>query len=610
LLVERASISYYLHTIMARKPEIAELPTRVLMQELGSEKRHKKVFVFGALGVVALGGIAFAVVHVAEGRRTAAREAAFGAVSVCLLGDAALSGGETPAARVASVKLGVIGVSPEKRGGWPQVCAKHAFALSALESKSPLGTAAEALGKQLETDANATQDLGPKVTAFFAEAEKAKVKGAPPADAAKAPKPATVTLSAEAWSGLPKFASGAFRLANIREESAPGGKKLFFLIDEKESPDGALICTAEASETAVKCMKVPAGAAAFSPGLRLIGTTENGARPFYFAGDRGQLGVFPPDAKGTLATTVTYGASSRADGSFAYLSRPEKSKDLQLTYFPATGAPTEQIALRGDELDAPTKAGLFWDWLVWRSPAKAGPPAAAAHLYARKLEAGALGPASDVGELEMSPLAELDRTESHLAACRSDDAIAIRVRAEKGDQVVFFASGRWSAPFTASTKGGAFTCHGLEAISTTIEHSSESDKDFPTVTQAKCNMAGCTTATISMRRVLAGAAEIAPIDPQNVVAADVGGKLLIAWNAGASGGLRMRLAPADQIGDAADVILAAPREEKNGNATSPISQLRAVSANGFAILFMSTSSGVRALRIEPNGKVAPMAGSL
>lgn len=580
------------------------------MQELGSEKRHKKVFVFGALGVVALGGVAFGVVHVAEGRRTAAREAAFGAVSACLLGDAALASGETPAARVASVKLAVVGAAPEKRGGWPQVCAKHAFALSALDSKAPLGAAAEALGKQLETDANATQDLGPKITALWAEAEKEKVKGAPPADAVRAPKPAAVLLGAEAWSGLPKFVSGAFRLANVREESAPG-KKLFFLIDEKESPDGALICTAEASEAAIKCMKVPAGAAAFSPGLRLIGTTENGARPFYFAGDRGQLGVFPPDAKGTVATTVVYGATSRADGSFAYLSRPDnKSKDLQLTYFPATGASTEQVVLGASDLDAPNKAGLFWDWLVWRAPAKAGPPAVASHLFARKLEAGALKEATDVGELDGPPLAELDRAEPHLAACRSDDAIAIRVRAQKGDQIVFFASGRWSAPFTASTKGGAFTCRGLEAITTTVEHTSETDKDYPTITQAKCNMAGCTTTTVSMRRVLAGAAEIAPIDAGNVVAADVGGKLLIAWNAGVSGGLRMRLAAADQIGDASDVIIAAPREEKNGNAASPIVQLRALSASGFGILLMNTTFGVRALRIDPNGKVSPLGATL
>jgi hypothetical protein len=609
-LEARASFSYYQHTIMARKPEIAEMPTRFLMQELGSEKRHKRVFVFGALGVVLLGGAVFGVIHVADGRRTAAREAAFGGISACLLGDGALKEGETPAARVASVKLAVVGTSPEKRGGWPAVCAKHAFTLSSLDGKSPLGTAAEALAKQLETDANATQDLGPKVTALFGEAEKAKVKGAAPADAVKAPKPATVLLSAEQWSGLPKFVSGAFRPVNVREETSPG-KKLFFLIDEKESPDGALICTAEAGgEAAVKCMKVPAGAAAFSPGLRLIGTTEDGARPFYFAGDRGQLGVFPPGAKGTIATTVVFGATSRKDGSFAYLARPAKSKDLQLTYFPATGASTEQTVLTGSELDTPTKAGLFWDWLVYRSPAKAGPPATPSHLYARKLEGGTLGEAIDVGELDAPPLAELERNESHLSACRSDDAIAIRVRGEKGDQIVFFASGRWSAPFTTSTKGGAFSCRGLEAVTTTIEHTSETDKDFPTITQAKCNMAGCTTATVSMRRLLAGAAEIAPIDASNAVAVDVGGKLMIAWNAGVTGGLRMRLAAADQIGDASDVILASPREEKNGQAATPITQLRALPANGYAILFLNTTSGVRALRIDPNGKVVPMAGTL
>ncbi len=609
MLLAQAPISYYRRTIMARKPEIAELPTRLLMQEIGSEKRHKKVFVFGALGVVVLGGAVFAVVHVAEGRRTAAREAAFGGITACLLGSDALKEGETPAARVASVKLAVVGTAPEKRGNWPASCAKDAFKLSSLESKSSLGTAAEALGKALETDTNATQDLGGKVDALWAEAEKAKLKGVVPADATKAPKPAVVQITAEAWAALPKFVSGAFRLANVREEPWPG-KKLYFLIDEKDSPDGALICTADGSEPAVKCMKVPAAAAAYSPGLRLLGGTEEGARPFYFAGDRGQLGVFPPDAKGTLATTVVYGAASHKDGSFAFLSRPEKSKDLQLTVFPATGPSTDQIVLRGDELDTPAKAGLFWDWFVYRSLAKAGPPPVTSHLYARKLEGATLKEPVDVGELEAPPFAELERGESQLSACKSDDGLAVRVRGEKGDQIVFLASGRWSAPFTASTRGGTLTCRGLEAIVTTIEHTSETDKDFPTVTQAKCNMAGCTTTTVSMRRVLAGAADIAPIDASNVVAADVGGKLMIAWNAGVSGGLRMRLAPADQIGDAPDVLLAAPRIEKNGQAASPITQLRALPASGWAILFMNTTSGVRALRVEPNGKVTPLPGTI
>lgn len=585
------------------------MPTRWLMQELGSAKRHKRVFVFGAFGIVLLAGATYGIIHVADARRTAAREAALGEIQSCLLGADALKEGETPEARVASVKLAVVGLPPEKHGNWPAVCAKSAFALSAVESKSPLGTAAEALGKALETDTNAVQDLGPKVTALWVEAEKAKVKAVAPADATKAPKGATVQLGAEQWAALPKFASGAFRLANLREEPAPG-KKLFFIVDEKDSPDGALICSVEASDSGVKCQKIPAAAAAFSPGLRLIGTTEDGARPFYFAGDRGQLGVFPPDAKGTVATTVVFGATSRKDGSFAFLSHPDKSKDLRLTVFPATGAPSEEIVLRGDELDTPTKAGLFEDWFVFRSPAKAGPPAVASQLLARKLEGTSLKEPIVIGDLEPPPAGELDHTLSQLAACKSDDALAVRVRSDKGDQISFFASGRWTAPFTASTQGGTLTCHGLEAFSTVVEHSSETDKDFPTITQAKCNMAGCTTTTVSLRRMLAGAAEIAPLDASNVAAVDDGGKLLVVWNSGMVGGLRMRIAPADQIAEAPDVILANPREMKDGAMNSPVTQLRALSANGFAIVFLNTTGGVRALRVDSNGKVSPLPASL
>ena len=40
------------------------------------------------------------------------------------------------------------------------------------------------------------------------------------------------------------------------------------------------------------------------------------------------------------------------------------------------------------------------------------------------------------------------------------------------------------------------TCHGLEAIITTVDHSPDRDKDYPTITQAKCNTSGCTTTKV------------------------------------------------------------------------------------------------------------------
>src|SRR5262249_5218809 len=154
----------------------------------------------------------------------------------------------------------------------------------------------------------------------WAEAKAAKVNAGPPAEGAiKAPKATPPLWTADQFRGLPKFLSGSFSLTNVREQGAPGSK-LYFLIDQKDTPEGPVLCAANATDPDIKSQKAPEAVATLSPGLRLIGTTEDMARPFYFAGDRGQLGVFPPDGKHPVAADVNaYGASIRADGSIGML---------------------------------------------------------------------------------------------------------------------------------------------------------------------------------------------------------------------------------------------------------------------------------------------------
>ena len=175
--------------------------------------------------------------------------------------------------------------------------------------------------------------------------------------------------------------------------------------------------------------------------------------------------------------------------------------------------------------------------------------------------------------------------------------------------VAFYTGGRWSAPVKSTTRGGAFTCHGLEAISTTVEHASDRDKDFPTVNQSKCNTSSCTTTKVDLRIVLAGL-DIAPADAGGSVAADVGGKLLFLWNAGTVGGLRMRFAPADRIKDAEDVIITDGREDKAGALVSSIAAMRVIANNTFALVFLSTTAGVKVLRADAAGKLTPLQASL
>jgi hypothetical protein len=603
---------------MARKPEIAELSTRLLMQTLGSDRRYKRIVVFGGIAVVVVGAAVYGVARTVDARDTAAREAAYGSLGVCLVGAEPLKDGEAPSARVANIKLGVVGVAPDKRGAkagelaWPASCFTQAYALAEHAAGTPLGTAAEALAKALRADAAATGDEHAEIDKVWAEAAAAKVKAAPPADAVPAPKPAAPLFTADQFKALPKFLSGGFSLANVREEPDPGGK-LYFLVDQKDTPEGPVLCTAVATDTTVKCIKVPEAVATLSPGLRLIGSTEDMARPFYFAGDRGQLGIFPPDAKNAVASGQTYGATARADGSIGLLMRKEGGKELHLLQQPAPGAPggalpVDQTVLQPTDFDTPTQTGMFWDWIAYRSLGKLG---AASHLFARKVEGPVVKPAVDVGEIEeIAPMDKAERDREQVAGCKSDDAIAVRVRGQKGDEVAFFAAGRWSAPVKSTTRGGAFTCHGLEAVSTVVEHSPDRDKDYPTITQSRCNTSGCTPVKVDVRQLLAGL-EIAPSDAGGSVAADAGGKLLFVWNAGAVGGLRMRLGAPDRLKEAEDVIITDGRDEKTSAGVSSIASMRVLQTNTFALLFLGTTSGVKVLRVEPaTGKLTPLQGTL
>jgi hypothetical protein len=176
--------------------------------------------------------------------------------------------------------------------------------------------------------------------------------------------------------------------------------------------------------------------------------------------------------------------------------------------------------------------------------------------------------------------------------------------------VAFFTGGRWSKPVKTSTRGGAFTCHGLEATSTVVEHGSDRGRDSLLITQARCETSGCTTIKVDMRRLLS-AVDISPVDADNDAAAEVGGTLLVVWNAGPAGGLRMRMAAPERFKDTEDVVISGTRQEKGGYAVSSVDAMRLVASESFAVLFLSTTTGLKVLRIEPSsGKVTALAATL
>ncbi len=88
----------------------------------------------------------------------------------------------------------------------------------------------------------------------------------------------------------------------------------------------------------------------------------------------------------------------------------------------------------------------------------------------------------------------------------------------------------------------------------------------------------------------------------------MGGKLMLVWNAGLAGGLRMRFGAADKFKELEDVIITDGRDEKSN--VSSIAQMRVLGTNNYAVLLLSTTSGVKALKVDASGKVTPLAASM
>ncbi len=598
---------------MGKKTEMLQLPTRMLAVELGSQKRWRKVVLFGGIGAVVVAGLAYAVVRAADSKSAASLDGAWTDLNTCLLG-APLKEGESAAARASAVQLAVVGMAKEKRGKpgeapWPSSCAPAAYTVAehagAAEHGDALKVSADALAKALKEDANAVTDLAPLVDKLWADAKKSAIKIGAPGKGPTAPAPAAVVFTRDAFAAMPKFLSGDFLLSDVREQASTAPPRVRFLVDSKNAAAGPALCAAAPGDATIRCVKVPAEPAKMSPGLSLGGTTEDRAQPFYFAGDRGQLGIFPPSGDKIVAAAVSPGAVSRADGTFLALAKNDKGKDIQLVVAPPSGAPRTSPLLSGSDLDAGQLAGVFWDWLVYKGPARGGP----AKIFARKVgNNGPEGAPVEIGTTDEAPPG--NEKEAIVTGCRSDDGIAVRIAGGASDVLALFAGGRWAAPVKTATRGGALTCRGVEAVSTQITHAIDQNRNFPTIRQARCAASGCTTTAVNVREILGSVADIAPADASGIAAADVNGKLLLVWNAGGAGGLRMRFAPAERIKEAEDVVITDGRDASGSAKTSILTEVRVLSGSTHAVLLVGTTTGVRALTVDGTGAVKAAQGSL
>lgn len=602
------------------------LPTAFFMAQLNSPGRKKKLFAIAGGGAVGLLIGAVLVVRTFDANEKTAVEQGWSSIHACLLGEP-LKERETVSERIRNIQLSVVGTPVERRSkpgeqAWPLRCAPVAHDLAehakaAGGDYSPLQASAEALTKALVADSSASSTFHEQAEKLWADAGKAKLKATKAANVAAAPKP-VAALAYEAFTALPKFLSGGFSLASVRPAAHESSVAL--VIDQQDLPEGPHVCSLGATGNA-KCSKVPPAAKKLSPGLRLIGHVEEGAQPFFFAGDHGQSGILKPDSGDMITSAFVLGARSAKDGSLWALLRGG-ARDGKLLYVSSSGSKSERPGPRDLDGDALASGGVVGGWLAYRTG-----PKPSSRLFFRKLpdKAGEPSAATEAGEIEPAPLTDAppgpmrgpapkkppvpstDADEDRaVATCTAGETAAVRFRGQKGDGVSLLQAGRWSPPLKSGSAGGAFTCRKGEATSTKVTPVMEQDKNWATINHTRCNLSGCTTTNVGMKDMLPGLVEAAPIDDKSVIAVDVDGKLLVVWNAGYIGGIRMRMAPPAQIKDAEDSVLVDARDPKNAMKLTVITEMKLVPVGNSAVLFLGGPTGARALRIDASGAFTPL----
>lgn len=586
--------------ITVRPSKIIELPTRLLVQAIGSEKRFKRVGIIGSILLVALGIGAYVTISTLETRSAEAAAAELGALQTCLLGDP-LAADEKPSARLRKVQLAALSIPLDKRAKpgespWPSNCQVYAVGLSERHggaSSAGIGTTFATLGKTLKEDAWGTK-LSEIVDGALADIAKKGVKPIAVTNVSVAPKALAPVFDTAKFASIPKALSGKFSLTSVKPEPSPKGV-LRFVLDAKDQ-DGTLLCTASAgSSPGVKCVPVPPPVASLAPGVSLGGTAEAGMQPVLSAGAGDNAAVFMVENK--VASGLLLGAHVRSGGTAAVLVR--SGKDAKLFVVPATGAPQDR-GIVDPAIASTAHVGLGYDHVVWFA-GKPGPM----RLHARKLGPTGFSAAPvDIGEAPAAPNAEAPQ--SLIDFCNTGEATIVRGRAGQTDIIATYAGGRWSVPMKGGPAGGILTCRALEATTTHVEHAMTEERNWATITHTKCNTGGCSVTKVALKELLGAMPELVPQDTKAVAAADVGGKLAIVWNAPRPGGLRLRFGAPDQLKTASDVVIYDGYEEGGVAALTSFVEMKVLPFADDALVLLSTTSGVRALRIDTNGAVTSM----
>ena len=252
-----------------------------------------------------------------------------------------------------------------------------------------------------------------------------------------------------------------------------------------------------------------------------------------------------------------------------------------------------------DRSPVPLPKGVAWnevrfvgDRLAWWSPAADGKRSLILQSTAAE------GPALGAPEEALS--ASDGKVE--VIGCRTDTALVVVAR-EGASHTLTFRDARGGSPAirTEVAEGARLFCDRENVALVAI--SKEAGKHV--VHDARCTRTACRTTRIDIDDF--ARADVAPTSADgSVAAAAVGDKVLVAW-VSAKGGVRFRLAPADKLVAAKDVVLFDDwLRQGKPFPDSTIHEARVVARRDVAIVFLGGSGGVWAFRVDGEGKASPL----
>lgn len=524
------------------------------------------------------------------GRKADSRRAA---LELCLLGQP-LTAGERASGRIRRIGLG------EPSGDWPKRCKLYLGEwVGALESAGREALAEEvsaALAEGLETGEFAAS--ASKIDILF---ESSAARVAAPAGVVAAPAPAVV-----ADESIPGLAAGA-TLDGLQTDAQPGAQ-LTVLFKEGE------LCRFGADIASAACTRVGAKAPTGMQEFALWPRTDDGA-PTLISDAVAAHGRAYRFFRADNGTTFDAGNASRAawafgyaDGSFVTLgpsprSEAEEGWDLLHWQGKSHGKPVrldweaERAVLFGERLLWIARADDDYDYLM---TAKLG------------LEPLSLGKPERLTKVEAVP--------SDFEACRTEHALALLFSRGADGRVVFFKAGETSPVHSAKLSADVevpsrvFAC-GLDDLTLTRvvtrrRERTPSDRIGFIVQYARCTAESCHTQEVDLDQVLKDSPDAnrpSGTSAGDVVAAGLGGKLLLIWRS-AAGGVRARIAVAGEVASTKDNLVFDDRTLNGGQFEgSTVVKLSLVARRKAAVLLLGvTGSGVRALRIDPDASVTPV----